>query len=171
MKKPAQRAMHCRCGNAKIIAHGLCWTCYSLKRQYEAYFGGLREEVLERDGHLCRVCAELPEVDRLCAGQPPSVHHRVPGISKLHLMITLCAAHHAQVGRLQLQRSRCPRCFWYCGVSSTRKVMNKPCSGSTRNSRFLSRSHSSPAKTRHKALSYIGIRLHGYIATRQLGQI
>ena len=102
MKKPAQRAMHCRCGNANIIAHGLCWTCYSLKRQDEAYFGGLREKVLERDGHLCRVCAELPEVDRLCVGQPPSVHHRVPGTSKLHLMITLCAAHHAHVGRLQV---------------------------------------------------------------------
>ena len=43
MKKPVQRAMHCRCGNAKIIANGLCWTCYSLKRQDEAYFGGFRE--------------------------------------------------------------------------------------------------------------------------------
>lgn len=102
MRKLAQRAMHCRCGNAKIIAHGLCWTCYSLKRQDEAYFGGLREKILERDGHLCRVCAELPEVNRLCSGQPPSVHHRVPGVSKLQLMITLCAAHHAQVGRLQV---------------------------------------------------------------------
>ncbi len=102
MRKTVQRAMHCRCGNAKIIAHGLCWTCYSLKRQDEAYFGGLREKVLERDGYRCRVCAELPEVDRLCIGQPPSVHHRVPGVSKLHLMITLCAAHHAQVERLQV---------------------------------------------------------------------
>lgn len=102
MSKPAQGAMHCRCGNAKIIAHGLCWTCYSLKRQDEAYFGGLREKVLERDGYCCRVCAELPEVDRLCVGQPPSVHHRVPGVSKLYLMITLCAAHHAQVERLQM---------------------------------------------------------------------
>ena len=102
MKKPAQTAMHCPCGNAKIIAHGLCWTCYSLKRQDKARFGGLREKVLERDGYRCRVCAELPEVDRLCVGHPPSVHHRVPGVSKLHLMITLCAAHHAQVERLQV---------------------------------------------------------------------
>ncbi len=102
MRKPVQGAMHCRCGNAKIIAHGLCWTCYSLKRQDEAYFGGLREKVLERDSYRCRVCAELPEVDRMCIGQSPSVHHRVPGVSKLHLMITLCAAHHAQVERLQV---------------------------------------------------------------------
>jgi hypothetical protein len=50
MKKPGQRAMHCRCGNPKILAHGLCSTCYTLKRQDEEYFGGLREAVLERDG-------------------------------------------------------------------------------------------------------------------------
>lgn len=35
--------------DAKIIAHGLCWTCYSPKRQDAAYFGGLRERILERD--------------------------------------------------------------------------------------------------------------------------
>ena len=73
-----------------------------MKRQDAKDFGGLRERVLERDGYLCRVCAELPEVDRLCVGQPPSVHHRVPGVSKLHLMITLCAAHHAQVEHLEV---------------------------------------------------------------------
>ena len=101
-KKDLQRALHCRCGNLKILAHGLCATCYTLKRQDEEYFGGLREKVLERDGYRCRVCAELPEVERLCIGQPPSVHHREPGVSKLHLMITLCAAHHAQVERLQV---------------------------------------------------------------------
>ena len=102
MKGPVQSAMHCRCGNAEIIAFGLCWTCYSLKRKDDAYFGGLREKVLQRDGYRCRVCSELPEVDRLCAGLSPSVHHRRPGVSKLDLMITLCAAHHAQVERLQV---------------------------------------------------------------------
>ena len=91
--------MHCPCGRLKIIAHGLCAVCYTLKRQDKEDFGGLREAVLARDGYLCRVCAELPEVHRLCAGQPPSVHHRVPGISKLELMITLCSAHHAMVTR------------------------------------------------------------------------
>lgn len=75
-----------------------------MKRQDAKDFNGLRERVLERDGHLCRVCAELPEVDRLCVGQPPSVHHRVPGVSKLHLMITLCAAHHAQVEHLEVAK-------------------------------------------------------------------
>jgi len=45
MKKYVQRSMHCRCGNQKILAHGLCPTCYTLKRQAEEYFGGLREVV------------------------------------------------------------------------------------------------------------------------------
>lgn len=97
MKRLAQRSMHCRCGNAKIIAHGLCWTCYSLKRQDEENFGGQREKVLKRDGYRGRVCAELPEVAWLCVGQCPGVHHRVPGVSEKHLMITLCAGHHAMV--------------------------------------------------------------------------
>jgi hypothetical protein len=56
MKKPVQRVMLCGCGNAKILAHGLCATCYTLKRQDAEYFGGLREMVLERDGYRCRVC-------------------------------------------------------------------------------------------------------------------
>ncbi len=59
MKKGTQRAMHCRCGNPKILAVGLCATCYTLKRQDEEYFGGLREAVLKRDGHRCRVCGNL----------------------------------------------------------------------------------------------------------------
>ncbi len=47
MKKRVQRAMHCGCGDPKILALVLCSTCYTLKRQDEEYFGGLREEVLE----------------------------------------------------------------------------------------------------------------------------
>ena len=46
MKKLAQRSMHCACGNPKILAAGLCETCYSLKRKHDKYFGGLREAVL-----------------------------------------------------------------------------------------------------------------------------
>jgi hypothetical protein len=40
MKKCAQLAMYCRCGNEKMLALGLCSTCYTLKRQDEEYFGG-----------------------------------------------------------------------------------------------------------------------------------
>ena len=99
MSRLQQRVLHCGCGDPKVVKLGLCATCYTLRRQDEEYFGGLREAVLERDGRMCRVCAELPEVERLCVGLPPCVHHRVPGRSKLHLMITLCLAHHAMVTR------------------------------------------------------------------------
>jgi len=51
-----QLVMHCPCGNAKVLALGLCATRHTLKRQDEEYFGGLREAVLERDGYRCRVC-------------------------------------------------------------------------------------------------------------------
>ncbi len=67
----------------------LCATCYTLKRQDAEYFGGLREQVLERDGYACRVCGD-PD---------PGVHHREPGKSVLHLMIALCAGCHAKVHR------------------------------------------------------------------------
>lgn len=96
MKKGSQRAMHCRCGREKILAHGLCATCYTLKRQDAERFGGLREQVLERDGYACRVCGSSGTDKRSII-----VHHRVPGVSLLHLMISLCPACHAKVHRLQ----------------------------------------------------------------------
>ena len=43
-----QGSMHCPCGREKILANGLCASCYTLKRQDAEYFGGLRETVLER---------------------------------------------------------------------------------------------------------------------------
>ena len=52
-------ALYCRCGNEKIIALGLCATCYTLKQQDEEYFGGLHEAILERDGYCCRVCGAV----------------------------------------------------------------------------------------------------------------
>ena len=94
MKKLGQRAMHCRCGNPKILAHGLCSTCYTLKRQDEEYFGGLREAVLERDGYRCRVCDASGRDKRSII-----VHHRVPGKSVLRLMISLCPGCQAKVHR------------------------------------------------------------------------
>jgi hypothetical protein len=86
--------MLCRCGNAKILAHGLCATCYTLKRQDEEYFGGLRETVLERDGYRCRVCDASGRDKRSII-----VHHRVPGKSVMSLMISLCPGCHAKVHR------------------------------------------------------------------------
>jgi hypothetical protein len=76
---------------------GLCATCYSLKRQDEEYFGGLREEVLKRDHYTCRGCGA-----RRSGKRTITVHHRVPGVSKLELMISLCPACHAKVERTQM---------------------------------------------------------------------
>ena len=56
MKKGSQRVLYCACGRSNILAHGLCPTCYTLKRRDMAYFGGLREEVLKRDGYTCQGC-------------------------------------------------------------------------------------------------------------------
>ncbi len=89
-KKPIQRAICCPCGCEKILALGLRGTCYTLKRQDEEYFGGHRETVLARDGHLCRIpgCTSLKRGKRSLA-----VHHRVPGNNNPDLMITLCLGH------------------------------------------------------------------------------
>jgi hypothetical protein len=59
VKRGVQKALYCRCWNEKILALGLCATCYTLKRQDEEYFGGLREAVLERDGYCYRVYGAL----------------------------------------------------------------------------------------------------------------
>jgi 5-methylcytosine-specific restriction endonuclease McrA len=82
---------------------GLCATCYTLKRQDDEYFGGLREAVLERDGYRCRVC-DASGSDR----RSIIVHHRRPGKSVLHLMISLCPACHAKVHRTKAVLSRMP---------------------------------------------------------------
>ena len=76
MTKLRQHVMHCRCGKAKVLAHGMCAVCYTLKRQDEEHFGGLREKVLERDGYRCRVCDASGRDKRSII-----VHHRVPGKS------------------------------------------------------------------------------------------
>ena len=46
--------------------------------------------MLRRDGFACRVCGHRRQV---------LPHHRVPGVSKLELMITLCSGCHAKVHR------------------------------------------------------------------------
>jgi hypothetical protein len=91
--------MCCPCGREKILALGLCSTCYTLKRQDEEYFGGHREEVLARDGYRCRIpgCRKAGTAKRTLA-----VHHREPGNNDPDLMITLCLAHHAMVTRTQM---------------------------------------------------------------------
>ena len=122
MKGDVQRALHCGCGNLKILAHGLCATCYTLKRQDEEYFGGLREAVLERDDYRCRVCEASGRDKRSIV-----VHHRVPGRSVLTLMISLCPGCHAKVHRTRTSFGTCLLSFLSFGGSSIRRVMSKPC--------------------------------------------
>jgi hypothetical protein len=90
-----QRGIFCPCGRAEILALGLWSSCYSMKWQDEEKYGGLREAVLNQDGRRCQTCPNL-ERRKLC------VHHRVPGVSRLDLMITLCTACHAIVERTQM---------------------------------------------------------------------
>jgi len=66
-----------------------------MKRQDEQYYSGLREAVLTRDGRRCRACPNLEH-------RKLAVHHRVPCVSKLDLMITLCTRCHAIVERTQI---------------------------------------------------------------------
>ena len=103
MNRCKQRYLYCSCGRDKILANGHCATCYTLKRQDEAYFGGLREAVLERDGHACRVCGASGRDKRSI-----TVHHRVPGRSVLYLMIALCPACHAKVHRTRAVLAHMP---------------------------------------------------------------
>jgi hypothetical protein len=69
----------------------------------EEYFDGLREAVLESDGFCCRVCGASGRRERSII-----VHHRVPGKSLLHLMISLCLRCHAKAGRSRCVLSEMP---------------------------------------------------------------
>ncbi len=93
MRKRVRWSLYCSCGN-EVVVRGMCGTCYAMKKQDGQYFGGLREVVLDRDGRRCRVCDAPGGRKRSLA-----VHHRVPGRSELHLMITLCLRCHAKVTR------------------------------------------------------------------------
>src|SRR5277367_520698 len=64
-----QRGMFCPCGRSEILALGLCSSCYSMKRQDEENYGGLREAVLDRDQRRCRACPNI-ERHKLCVHSP-----------------------------------------------------------------------------------------------------
>lgn len=112
--------MHCPCGNAKVLALGLCSTCYTLKRQDEEYFGGLREAVLERDGYLCRVCDASAGISD-------------PSSCTIVDLVSQCSTSCCRYARAAMQRSieqrrcsqSCHRFSWSSGESSTLKVTNR----------------------------------------------
>ena len=93
MRVNRQRVMHCPCGNAKVLALGLCSTCYA-QTAGRRVLRGLREAVLERDGYRCRVCDASGRDKRSII-----VHHRRPGRSVLNLMLSSCPGCHAKVHR------------------------------------------------------------------------
>jgi len=121
VKSSRHRVMHCPCGNAKVLALGLYATCYTLKRQDEECFGGVREAVLERDGYRCRVCDASGRDKRSI-----NVHHPVPGRSVLNLMISVCAGCHAKVHRTVAALNQI-RCSFNYGESSIHGVTSRPC--------------------------------------------
>jgi hypothetical protein len=96
VRQTRQRVLFCRCGSSSIWARGLCQRCYSRVRADERQFAGLRERVLDRDGHTCRGC-QATTVETVLA-----VHHRQPGVSSLDLLVTLCPACHALVERTEV---------------------------------------------------------------------
>ena len=94
-----QAVLVCACGSLDIAARGMCPRCLARQHHDQEYFGGHRETVLRRDKWACQGCFYHPaqeERDWIV------VHHRVPGISQPALMISLCAACHAIVERLQV---------------------------------------------------------------------
>ena len=66
------------------------WACYGRRSRSRARFGGLREKILARDHHRCRVCG---------AREWLVVHHRHPRHT-YDSLITLCAVCHARLHRL-----------------------------------------------------------------------
>ena len=96
-----QATLWCRsCGSsAGPRLHGLCRRCYTRDWRNRSAFAGLRPRVIARDGWACQVCG------RRGAGKRLHVHHRRPGLSREHLLITLCAGCHARIHHTRCWRA------------------------------------------------------------------
>lgn len=90
-----QSAPLCPCGRDFARTRGLCRSCYRAAARSRQRFGGLRDEILERDGRTCQACG---------AGNQLHVHHRKPGVHERGLLITVCAACHVRLHRLRAIR-------------------------------------------------------------------
>ena len=98
-QRARQAALFCACGEASPVTAGLCKPCYRTRWRDRRYFGGQRDQVLERD---CRQC-------QLCSGTHTlNVHHRRPGQNAADQLLTLCAGCHARIHRLQSIRRWLP---------------------------------------------------------------
>jgi len=90
---------HLRCRGREGSRPGHVRPCYTPKRQDEEYFAGLRE----RFSSVTTIPAGYAE--HLAGGKRSIVvHHRLPGVSRLHLMMSLCPARHAIVSRTRVIR-------------------------------------------------------------------
>jgi hypothetical protein len=92
---PRQQPLFCSCGRDLPLAAGLCRSWYRAGVRSRQRFAGLREEILERDGRLCRACGSAHRLH---------VHHRKPGVNHRDWLITVCAACHARLHRLAALR-------------------------------------------------------------------
>jgi hypothetical protein len=90
-----QARLFCPCGDTRLLASGLCSRCYSRQAHSRLRFAGYRDRVLARDGRRCRGCGSKQKL---------AVHHRRPGVHHPRFLITLCAACHARIHRLQAVR-------------------------------------------------------------------
>jgi 5-methylcytosine-specific restriction endonuclease McrA len=90
-----QPALFCPCGRDVPWTASLCRSCYRAAAHSRQHFDGLRDEILERDRHLCRVCGSAGRLH---------VHHRKPGVNDRDLLITVCAGCHARLHRLAALR-------------------------------------------------------------------
>ena len=54
-RKAVQLAMHCRCGREAVLAHGMCATCYTLRRLRDAVDVSGRRLAFDKalKGHIC----------------------------------------------------------------------------------------------------------------------
>lgn len=103
LSQARQKLLFCACGEAVPTIAGLCGRCYGARAHSRRYFDGNRDAVLARDGGRCRCCgAGKPDAPRL------PVHHRLPGVHREELLVTLCAACHARVHRRLRQRGWLP---------------------------------------------------------------
>ncbi len=84
-----QLSFLCACGKKSIELKtlGCCRTCYDRRHHSLRFFGGMREQVLERDRLRCRACGARSRL---------VVHHR-DGSNEPDGLVTLCIRCHTRI--------------------------------------------------------------------------
>ena len=86
-----QLSFLCACGEGPIEMKtlGCCRRCYDRRRHSLRFFGGIREQVVERDRFRCRACGTRRRL---------LVHHRDRS-NEPDLLVTLCIRCHVRIHR------------------------------------------------------------------------